>query len=1050
MRLDGKAALDALRAHALAKVKPATPMINVGTDTCGNGNGAEAILGQLRRLVKERGLDVKVSPVGCFGFCAQEPFVNVYLPGWPLVMLHQVTIEDVPEIVESVARGEVPRRKVLCKVESWDFLTGKVEYGQGLPELPAWDALDFFRGQKKTVLRDAGLINPEDVEEYVAVGGYQALCKALHAMSPESVLEEIKASRLRGRGGAGFPTWKKWESMQRAKADQKYVICNADEGDPGAYMNRNEIESDPHALIEGMIVGAYVMGASRGIVYVRAEYPLAVKRLEAAIRTARAVGLLGEGILGSRFSFDLDIVEGAGAFVCGEETALIASVEGKAGRPAPRPPYPAQKGLWGRPTNINNVETWCNVPVIVANGGEAFTRIGSPSSPGTKVFSLVGKIKNTGLVELPLGTPLRSIIYEMGGGTGTRKKIKAVQTGGPSGGCIPARHFDASVDYESLNALGAIMGSGGMVVMDQDNCMVDVARYFVEFTAQESCGKCTSCREGLAQALAVLDKITRGEAEAQDVGTLEALAPVVRDASLCGLGQTSVNPVLTTLRYFREDYRQHVQERRCAAGVCEPLFTALCENSCPLHMNIPGYLQLVAEDRLEEAFELTLRDNPLPGTLGRICHFHCQMQCRRETVDEPVAQGEMHRFLSDAMYRSGKAAAIYQRLAAEKLPPTGKKVAVVGAGPAGLTAAYYLVRLGHEVTVYDAQAQGGGICRYGIPAYRLPKSVLDQELSLFEVLGVNFRYQTRVGAPGSDVSFAELARNHDAVYLATGAHQDQALDIPGKELAGVYPGYAFLEDFAQARTMKVGRSVAVIGAGNVAIDAARSILRTGAEVTVVYRRDRDSMPANESELRDAEAEGVAFRFFAGPGRILDDGRGAAKGLEVAVMKRGDFDASGRRQPVATGKTEVIDCDTVILAIGERVDASYAQALGIPLNPDGTLQVQASTFRAAPGIYAGGDAVSGPATAAEAMGMAKRAAAAIDAELMGASRFDRLSRRFDYQDAVPSEPRGGGMNRSERLPVARRLGNFEEVLSGYSESQAKCEASRCLRCDVKGP
>jgi len=442
------------------------------------------------------------------------------------------------------------------------------------------------------------MIDPECIEEYIAIGGYRSLVQALTSLPPEAIIEEVKISGLRGRGGAGFPTWKKWSIMRQSLLDnpgEGYIICNADEGDPGAYMNRNEIESDPHMLLEGMLLGAYAMGANRGIVYVRAEYPLAVYRLTKAIEAARDYGLLGKNILGTKLSFDIEVVTGAGAFVCGEETALIASIEGKAGRPRPRPPFPAQKGLYGRPTSINNVETWCNIPVIVARGGTWFASFGTPTSPGTKVFSFVGKVRNTGLVELPLGSTLESVIYGICGGMGPKKKIKAVQCGGPSGGCVPASLFKTPIDYEHLAELGAIMGSGGMVVMDQDNCMVDVARYFTSFVVSESCGKCTPCREGTSQMLHILQRVSDGEAAEEDLDTLQDLALTVKDSSLCGLGQTSANPVLTTLKYFRDEYIQHIKGKRCPAGVCENLYIALCESSCPLHMNIPGYLELLKE-----------------------------------------------------------------------------------------------------------------------------------------------------------------------------------------------------------------------------------------------------------------------------------------------------------------------------------------------------------------------------------------------------------------------------------------------------------------------
>ena len=503
--------IDSIKQQNKEKILPPIPMIMVGMGTCGIGNGAESVFAEFQKQIDNKNIRCTLKQTGCFGFCAQEPVVMLYQPQKPLLVYSQIEERDVARIVDGLAKEKIYTRKALCRIDAWDFLTSEIEYGKGYENIPLWDEIPFFKGQKKIVLRHAGLIDPESILDYIAVGGYKALAKALTSMQPADIISEITQSKLRGRGGAGFPTGKKWSIMHQAKDNEKYIICNADEGDPGAYMNRNEIESDPHAIIEGMIIGGYAMGASHGIAYIRAEYPLAVKRFKLAIEQAKDYGLLGNDILGSGFNFDLEIVEGAGAFVCGEETALIASIEGKAGRPVPRPPYPAEKGLYGKPTIINNVETWCNIPVIIEKGSEWFTQTGTEKSTGTKVFSLVGKVKNTGLVELPLGSTLEKFIFEIGEGTGTTKKVKAVQTGGPSGGCIPLEHFNTPVDYESLAELGAIMGSGGMVVMDQDNCMVDVAKYFLEFTSNESCGKCTPCREGLAQTLAVLSKIPHGE-----------------------------------------------------------------------------------------------------------------------------------------------------------------------------------------------------------------------------------------------------------------------------------------------------------------------------------------------------------------------------------------------------------------------------------------------------------------------------------------------------------------------------------------------------------
>jgi len=1057
--------LGSMRNRGMESVRPQRPFLSVGLGTCGIGNGADALFGAL--VEKAAGLDIAVRRVGCFGFCAAEPLVMAYRPGKSLLLFTEAKASSAKKLVEGVAEESAFERlakAATAKIETWDFRTSSVEFGSAFPFLPSWNEIPFFKGQEKIVLRDSGLIDPESIEEYLGVGGYSGLVKALTSMKSVEVIEELRKSKLRGRGGAGFPTYRKWEIMAARDSDGKVIVCNADEGDPGAYMNRNEIESDPHMLVEGMAIGAYAMGAREGIVYVRAEYPLAIARLSKAIADAREAGLLGRDILGTRFSFDIEVVTGAGAFVCGEETALIASAEGKAGRPLPRPPFPAQRGYLGKSTNINNVETWCNVPVIVARGGEWFAGFGTESSSGTKVFSLVGKVRNTGLVELPLGSSLESMIYGMGGGAGPRKRIKAVQSGGPSGGCIPASHFKTPVDYESLAALGAIMGSGGMVVMDQDTCMVDVARYFVGFTAGESCGKCVPCREGLSQMLRILERVSRGEASEDELGLLDELARAVKDTALCGLGQTSANPVLTTLGYFREEYERHIRERRCEAGVCESLYLALCENSCPMHMNIPGYLQLLKENRIEEAFELTLRENPLPGTVGRICHFHCRLRCRRDQLDEPVSQGEIHRYLADTMYKMGRERAVYNRLVKEMLPPTGKKVSIVGAGPAGLTAAFYLARLGHEVTVYDERGEAGGIPRWGIPAYRLPKEVLRKELGLIRKLGVRFVFNVKVGR---DLSWEKLGELSDAVLACIGALEDMKLGMGGEDLAGVLPGYALLEDINSGKKPDLGDDVVVIGGGNSAIDVARSALRMGSRVTVVYRRSRSDMPANADELEGAVEEGVELVCMAQPVEAVAafDGDGGARrvaALRVMRMKAGDTDSSGRPAPVPTGESYEIPCDTLVVAVGERVGSSGLEKVGAVLAKDGRVGVDHFSFRTAnPKFYSCGDAVTGPATAAEAMGQAKSAAEAIDAALMGDSdaaalrdgsgvsaRFASLFRKFEYGMEIPKSPAKAKMVRARTLPVGDRRGNFVEISQGFTGEEARTEAERCLRCDVR--
>ena len=1043
-RMEDISSFNAAREAGLAKLLPETPRIAVGMGTCGRGNGAEAVYRALADAADRAG--ARLASVGCFGPCSEEPLVSVWTPGSPLVILRRVQESDAERIVSDLADGRIPPDLAWCKVEEWDHITAQIKYGHGYPELPSWHEVPFFKGQKKIVLRNCGLIDPEDIEEYVAVGGYEALYKALIDSHPEAVIEQIKASRLRGRGGAGYSTGLKWEFLAKASSDTKYIICNADEGDPGAYMNRNEIESDPHSLLEGMIIGGYVTGASLGIVYVRAEYPVAVHRLMRAIEQAREYGLLGNNILGRGFDFDIEMVEGAGAFVCGEETALIASLEGLAGRPRPRPPFPAQKGLWGKPTNINNVETWCNIAPIVVKGPLWFAQTGSPKSAGTKVFSLVGKVQNTGLVEMPLGTPIKTFVYDIGGGGPNGKSVKAVQTGGPSGGCIPQEMFDTAVDYESLAQLGSIMGSGGMVVMDEDNCMVDVARYFVEFTHSESCGKCVPCRVGLDQALQILNGFTEGSGTRAQLELLGELSRMIRDTSLCGLGQTAPNPVLTTMRHFREEFEDHIVARRCNAGVCARLALSPCENSCPLHMNIPRYLQLVNEGRLEDAFLSVWLDNPLPASTGRVCQHPCEDRCRRQTLDAAVNMREVHRYIADAVLLSDTWERGVERVIALQQPPTGKQIAIAGAGPAGLTAAFYLALLGHGVTVFESRPEPGGMLRYALPEYRLPKSVLAREIEVICRMGAEFNLGVRVG---TDVSFEELSSRFDAVFLSVGTWQESPVRLTGSELSGVIGAVPFLESVSRNEAVPLGQRVAVIGGGNAAIDSARTVLRRGAEATVVYRRERKDMPAIPEETSEAEREGAKFLFLAAPHRILGDARGAVKALEIMKTRMGDFDSSGRQKPVPTGEIVRLECENVILAVGESVDAEFGRASGLALAPSGT--IVADRFSLATSLekfYAGGDVVSGASNVSKAMAFGKRFARALDRKLMGVDRFSSLFPKFEYEQAVPSPDSGGPRRNPSELPVSARLKGAAEVVLGFSEADAAEESCRCLRCDVR--
>lgn len=557
----------------------------VGMGTCGIAAGGDQIWESISQKIEQLELQVDMVSTGCIGMCYAEPIVEVQMPGEPSIFYGNLTPEQAEEIVSlHIAEGKV------C----FDYALAQDPRGvTPVPLLPELNKTPFYEKQTKNVLGRCGVIDPDKLEDYIALDGYMGLEKALNQMNPMDVVNEIKASGLRGRGGGGFPAGRKWEAAHQSPGPKKYVVCNADEGDPGAFMDRSVLEGDPHSLLEGMVICGYAIGADEGYIYVRAEYPLAIKRLKKAIHDAEELGLLGENILGSDFSFHIHIAAGAGAFVCGEETALLHSIEGKRGTPRVRPPYPAESGLWGKPTNINNVETYANVATIIRRGASWFASIGTENSKGSKVFALTGRVNRTGLAEVPIGISLREIVFDIAGGVQNNRSFKAVQIGGPSGGCIPESLLDTRVDYDSLIELGAMMGSGGLVVMDEETCMVDVARYFLQFTQEESCGKCTPCREGTKRMLEILERICAGEGEPEDLDALERLAQTIKMTSLCGLGQSAPNPVLATLRYFREEYESHIYERRCPAGVCSNLLVykidpdkckgcTLCKNVCPV------------------------------------------------------------------------------------------------------------------------------------------------------------------------------------------------------------------------------------------------------------------------------------------------------------------------------------------------------------------------------------------------------------------------------------------------------------------------------------
>ena len=665
-----------------------------------------------KELKKRKGTSrIKILDCGCLGPCALGPVLVVY----PEAVLYQkVTPEDVPEIVsEHLIKGKIVNR-LLPKN------TGSSKAIRSLEDF------DFLAKQTKIVLRNCGVINPMLIEEYIGRDGYMAAAKALTSMTPDEVIDVLKRSGLRGRGGAGFPTWLKWSLTRKAEGTEKFVLCNADEGDPGAFMDRSVLEGDPHSVIEAMIVAGYAVGAAQGFVYVRAEYPLAVERLEAAISDARRRGLLGQDIMGTGINFDLEIRMGSGAFVCGEETALMTSIEGNRGEPRPRPPFPAEKGLWDKPSLLNNVETYAAIPAILLNGSDWYASIGTKKSKGTKVFALAGAVNITGLVEIPIGTPLGDIIYDIGGGITNGGTFKAAQIGGPSGGCIPRNHLNVPVDYESLAELGAIMGSGGLIVMDEETCMVDLARYFLDFVQDESCGKCVPGRVGTKRMLEILERICAGQGEMEDLDRLVDLGNQIKDTALCGLGQTAPNPVLSTIRHFRDEYIAHIRDKHCPAGVCPNLVRSPCQNACPAGVNVPGFVSLIAEQRYKEALLLHRQRNPFAAVCASVCFHPCESRCRRRDLDSAVAIRGVKRFMVEQEDKPAPAEIRKNDTNAKR------KIAIIGGGPAGLSCAYFLARLGYRPEVFEAGQKAGGMLIQTIPGYRLSRNALAREIRMIQ------------------------------------------------------------------------------------------------------------------------------------------------------------------------------------------------------------------------------------------------------------------------------------------------------------------------------
>ncbi|MCK4942626.1 MAG: NADH-quinone oxidoreductase subunit NuoF [Candidatus Aminicenantes bacterium] len=1011
--------------------------LQVCTGTGCDTNQSFEIKQELKNEIIKKNLQnrVKVETTGCQGICEKGPIIvvqpdNIYYQG--------IKKKDIPLLVEEHFLKGKPVKKLI------------VVPSQKEPPVPRMMDIGFFKHQRLIVLRNRGRLDPENIEEYIGFEGYQALEKALTKMSPKQIIEEIKKSGLRGRGGAGFPTGKKWELCHKSPGKIKYIICNGDEGDPGAFMDRSILEADPHAVIEGMVIGARAIGARQGFIYVRSEYPLAVQRLELAINQAEEYGLLGDNIFGTGFNFSLKIIQGAGAFVCGEETALIASIQGDIGRPRSRPPYPAEKGLWDKPTNINNVETWTNIPRIILRGADWFSSIGTETSKGTKIFSLVGKINNTGLVEVPMGITLREIVEDIGGGIPGGKKFKGIQTGGPSGGCIPEKLLDLPIDYESLNKAGSIMGSGGMIVMDDDICMVDLTRYFLNFTVQESCGKCTPCRVGTRHMVEFLNKICKGQAEIEDLEKLESLAKTIKATSLCGLGQTAPNPVLSTMLYFKEEYIDHIKNKHCSAGICSEIVGAPCQNSCPLGTEAWRYVAYIANGEYKKAYQAIREANPFPSVCARVCSHPCEYRCRsRTTGGQAIFIRALKRFITDRIDPS-----IYKPVRAKKTDIDMLEVAIVGAGPAGLTAAHYLSLKGYKITIFEKANQPGGMLSLCIPEYRMPRDVLKKEIK--SLLDENITLECNT-ALGSEISINSLfKKGYKAIFLAMGAHKSRLLNIEGEEFDGVYPAIDFLKSFnIQGKKLAKGH-VGVIGGGDSAIDAARISIRQEKvkSVTIFYRRTRVDIPALEEEVESALQEGVELKTLISPLKILPQNN-HLKGVEFISNKQGKVDSSGRRKPIPIPGTEhFVPLNTLIITIGDVPDIDYISTMGIEINDWGTLKTDKDTLSTSrPGVFAGGDVITGPSTVVEAIAAGKKTAIMIDRYLRGEELKQppevKLPEIYIEPPQLNEEEIAQGKRvELPKISIEKRKQDLSEVELTLSVQKAKLEARRCMRCDLE--
>lgn len=1017
------------------EVDESKPRIIICAGTACEASNSNDIIRVAKKYILQKQLvnAITLKVTGCHGFCEMGPFVLSEPQG---AFYHKVSTKDIGGIIDAVIANKYAEELLYI-----DPKTNLKYYNQN--DIP------FFKNQKRIIFKKNQEIDPTHIYDYISKDGYKAFEKALFKYSPNNVIDEIKNSGLRGRGGAGFPTGIKWELLAKRSGKTKYVICNADEGDPGAYMDRSLLEGNPHCIIEGMLIGAFATGSKEGIVYVRNEYPLAIKHLNIALQQTRDLGLLGTNILGTDFSFDIKIVKGAGAFVCGEETALIRSIEGKVGEPKQRPPFPIEKGINNNPTMINNVETWANIPLIINLGASEYIKIGTKGNNGTKIFSLVGKIKNTGLIEVPMGITIKDIVYNIGGGPSGKPKIKAVQTGGPSGGCIPVSKFHLNIDYDTLTKAGSIMGSGGMIIMDENTCMVDVARYFMNFLKDESCGKCFSCRKGTQRMFEILDDISNGKSSMDQLDLLEELAYAVKDTTMCQLGQTASNPVLSTLKYFKNEYIEHIKYNKCSAGVCKNLVGAPCQNACPLGTEVWKYVAKTAQGEYEEAYKIIREANPFPSVCARVCTNPCEDRCRSGTTGgKPIAIRSLKRFVTDNVDPS-----IFKPKKIKNEINNNLKIAIIGAGPAGITAAHYLSLKDYKVTIFEKENIPGGMLNLCIPDYRLPRDILNKEIKSLMNENIRVDYNKTLG---KDMTIDQLKeQGYKAIFLTMGAHKSRLLNISGENCEGVYQALDFLKDYNNNKKESAKGHVGVIGGGDSAIDSARIALRQKgvSKVTIFYRRTLEEMPAIESDINGAIEEGIEIKTLVSPQAIHSKDNKLA-GVDFIKNIQGDVDSSGRREPMPVPDSkEYVALDTLITSIGDMPDVDFIESMDIKINKNKTLLLNDQTLSTTKeGVFAGGDVVTGPNTVIEAIASGKKGAYIIDLFLQGKELKEDYSIKLPDM-FIESLVLDEDLSKCQRvnshfIPVENRKKNFKEIELCISEKEAKLEARRCMRCDLE--